>query len=473
MKKLTAVIILIAAVAVSGCQAPPAQKEAAELKGREEQAEIVKEQEKEDGMLEIFESMIASGADAGELGIFMRENISLVSKGDAERMLELLVIEQQGMIERINGLVFRPEYMDALNVDMNGILDRELISSISNEKVRDDFQSMADGFLTLVRYEETPSVETDWEEINGLSEYFSDDFAEMARLFDKMQNYRYNRNEPDFETIYADAARTEELILGNDESFLTWQSDKLYKKQIGNLFIGPEGSYFGAFISKAGEPYESLIAASKKYPDSALTSLVMELDEGENADFTDIVDKVDAFAAFGLNSPANAVWVRVDGGETLQGMLYVSMEGDSIAEKRINDKINETATGLKDSLGIEDGTSYMNMLMFGNRNYLSMIISASGTDENGDFKYKERRMVMDMNTGGDMRITDFLGMPWDDLRPQLEEITGKQIDLISGFNIDRAGLSLIIERDGSEYSDYAVVTFDELTDYVPMEAFYK
>lgn len=45
--------------------------------------------------------------------------------------------------------------------------------------------------MTVVRYEETPVVETDWKALNQLSDYLSNDFGQVLELYQKIQNYQY------------------------------------------------------------------------------------------------------------------------------------------------------------------------------------------------------------------------------------------------------------------------------------------
>ncbi len=473
MKKVMYIIILMTLMLSTACKTIPASNETGESAEGEVSPEKEIEIEMEESVMDRFGELIVKGANAGDLGFFVRDNIADVSETEAEKMIELLVIEQQGMIERVNGLIYKPEYMDALNGAMEGVLNPALIPSISDEGVRADYQNLSDGFLTIVRYEETPSVETDWEALNGLREYFSDDFAEMTRLYDKIQNYRYDRREPNFKAIYEDALRTEELIFANQESFLTWQLDKLYRRQTGNLFIGAEGSYVGSFVSKNGEPYDSLIEASEEHPEAELSALVRALNDSDTEDFNTVVDMVNTFDAFGLKSLVKAVQGRNDVGNEIEGLIYVSIEGNPSIEKKINDTINETALDIKDLLGIENDISYRSTIMFGNGKYLSMIISASGTSETGDFEYEDRHIVIDMKTGEPISITDLFGIPWEDLSVELEVLTGKNIEAIPDFYLFRMGLAINIARENGEYYDYAVITFDDLIKYIPMETLYK
>jgi hypothetical protein len=477
MKKATMVLLVAGIMVLAGCSPAPVEDREVKEPPKEDSesvAEIVDEEIiTERGIIMEMEELVASGGQAGELGLFVRRNISEASVEEAEKMIEILVIEQLGMIEKVNSVIYKPEYMDALNKDMKGVLNPELILNIEDEDVRGVFQDMADGFLDIVRYEETPVAETDWETLSELNKFFSEDFSAMVTLYDKIQNYKYNRMEPDFSTIYKDAVRTEELIFGNGESFLTWQLDKLYKRQVGRLLIGPEGSYIGAFVSKSGEPYESLIAASGEHPEAMLSGLVRRLDMAKNADFNEVVDVVNTFGAFGLKSPAKAVQGREDGGKELEGLVYFSIEGEPSIEKKINDALNDKALQLKDSLGIEDDISFRSTIMYGNGNYLSIIISASGTSETGDFEYEDRHVVIDMKTGESISITDLFGIPWEDLSVELEALTEKNIEDIPDFYLFRMGLAINIARENGEYYDYVVITFDDLIKYIPMETFYK
>jgi len=472
--------VLIAIVALALCFSLACKETSIEQEGQTPEVplesqtlEEEQEKEEEESAFGEFKDLVASGADSDQLGIFIKDNIGKLSAQEAEAMIEALVIEQQQAISEMNGLIYMPEYMDALNNEMKGILDPDLIPSIENEEIRSFYQAISDGYLTVIRYEESPTIETNWEAIYGLGEFFSDDFEEMTYLLDKVQNYRYDRINPDFKSLYEDAVRTEELIKKNDSSFLTWQLDMLYNRQIGNLFIGPEGSYMDAFINKSGEPYTSIVEAAKEYPEAEISKLAMKLDESQSNDYNSISKQIDAHKAFGLKSSAQVVIGDGSGAEETENLFFVSIKDNPDAENKINNLIKDSVMELKKALGVDKEIFYGNRVMFANSNYLNIAIYVSASDESGKFLYRDKNMVLDMHSGEIIGLEDIFEMPWQKLKGQLEDLTGKTIEENTPFYIGGIGIELEIERPESEYSDYAVITYDKVARYVSMEKFYK
>ena len=78
-----------------------------------------------------------------------------------------------------------------------------------------------------------------------------------------------------------------------------------------------------------------------------------------------------------------------------------------------------------------------------------------------------------MESGEEMDISDLFQMPWSDLKPELESLTGKSMEEMPDFYIGRLGIELEIASSESEYGDYAVITYDDVAKYIPMEKFYK
>lgn len=472
MKRIVTIVMAFAMAFLIGCGGPVAKEpEAPPIPEAEEEAATMPELE--EGLMEEFEALASSGAHAGELGLFIRGHMDETDPGDAERMVEILVLRQQRLIEHMNRVIYEPPYMEALNVAMEGVLSPERVPLIQDEVVRSDFQNMADGFLTIVRYEETPVAETDWEALSALNPYFSEDFATMTTLYDKIQNYKYNRREPDFDAIYADAVLSESLILSNEKSFLTWQLDKLYQRQVSSLLVGPEGSHIDVFVAKDSGIYRTLMAAADAHPHARVSALVKEMDKADATDFKQVMDKVEVFDVFGLKSPIELVFNRSEAEESLVGIKYVAWEGEPEKMQAINDLINAQALGLVPNPEETAEVAFNNYISFGNDAFFSMYLSGSYMDADGSFNYEETYLTIDLATGKAIGLDDFLGRPFEVFKEDLEEITGQAYETMPQFAIDRDGIALNAQQGDSPYSRYAFISFDELAAYVPMERFYK
>ena len=420
-----------------------------------------------------FEALVEEGAKADELGLFIRERIGEASPEEAEAMVEALCLRQEALIHRMHILIWEPEYMEALNGAMGGVLDPEKIGLIGDEAARRDFQALSDGFLTIVRYEETPAVETDWAALSGLKERFGEDFAEMTVLYDKIQNYRYDRRNPDFKAIYADAVRTEDLIFANETSFLTWQLNQLYDRQAGALLVGPEGSYIGAFVEKAGEPYESLLASAEVYPCAKLSGLVARLEAADLEDFQAFMSIYNSYKVFGLGSGFSLSENRPDDGQALAGLQYLEAPGQPDLERDVNEALNEQALRLSGAMACEEEPSHGSYILYGNDHYLSLILSTNCVREDGFRDYREKYFVFDLKTGKAMTIADFLDMPGEEALKTLETLTGNSFESLPDFSLDDKGVSLTWETSEGAFPDYAYIPMGDLMPYVDPRQWYK
>jgi hypothetical protein len=184
---------------------------------------------------------------AASIGTFIRTTELTVSGQTGDLLLERLILTQFDTIEKMKQRLFQDEYLTALNETMGGILDGTKIKDIANETVRQDYQEIFDSFLKIVRYEETPVIEPDWSALTAYSNFFSNQVSAMIDLRDKQQ-HRYYVGEPlNFDLLAEDIVLTEQLIRNTKNKFVSWQLNQLYDRQIGNLLLGPEGSFLEGF----------------------------------------------------------------------------------------------------------------------------------------------------------------------------------------------------------------------------------
>lgn len=239
--------------------------------------------------LDLFEAK----NDAADLGIYIRENIKDVEKDDAEKMIGLLLVSQTEIIDGFIEKLFAPEYLRALNEDMGGILDKNKLEDIQDENVRKDYKKLVDGFMTIIRYEETPVVETDWKELNKqLSSYVSEDLGEIMGLYQKIQNYEYNRKELDVQSIGEDIIRTEAIMKEEKSDFIYTKARELYELQIYALLVGPEGNHLDFFVNKSSREYKEILELRDSYPESDLGQLIEDLDKGNYKEGMEILELI-------------------------------------------------------------------------------------------------------------------------------------------------------------------------------------
>ncbi len=474
MKKMLLLIIAITFLTF-GCQdqAPPPETETPpaveEPEPPEESGEEVEppEEPSQDLVNELDLMLGEEEAGAAEIGLFIREHEATASSSEMERMVEKLVLYQASLAEEINRKIYSEPYMKALNGAMGGVLTPDKVDDIEHEEARKDFQKMVEAHMTVVRYEETPVAETDWEALKAYEDAVSQDFSRMIVLRDKMQNNRYGRQDIAFEEIIRDLVETEEMIQSNEVSFLTWQLDRLYDRQVSALFVGPEGSYLDTFISKDSDLYQTLVKGASDYPETGFAQLVKALEDADTTDFQTLNDIVLNFNTFGVKGSGEVVKARLDGGESFSDLSYVHLPQEAEKEKTINDLINQVANSME--LPEE---AFMNNHFYGiNDHYMSLSISATYTTEQGEYKFNEELVTINLDSldretlrnmlereGGNVSVTEmFSTAPYD----------------IDNFVIDGPGFRLKWQVEGQEQEENGRLWFYELENFMSLDKLYR
>lgn len=476
MKKLW-VIAIVMLLMVSGCKSIIQEPEETDIPLETTIETIVEEEpiieQPTESVLSIFNEMVKGNAKASELGLYIKDNIAEASTEEAEYMIEMLIIYQEELIQKMHDVIYNPGYMKALNQTMGGILDGELVDQIEDDIIREDYQNLLDAYLIIVRYEETPVVEVDWERINQLNVYFSEDFATLTRFYDKIQNYRYNRVELDVPAIAKDAYLIEQIILNNEKSFLTWQLEMLYERQVAALLIGPEGSYIGLFVDRTGKEYEALVDIVDEYPDAKLSDLIRTLNDEDNDDFQENLNLINDYNMFGLRSDNKLVSDSFIKGNDTYELNLISMPNNPGLEEKVNNEILKSTEVLKETMGGEGDYSFYSYPVFGNDKYFSMLMSVSQLNSQDNYGYLDLFLTIDLKTGKSVTLEEFIGKPFSEFKSEFERLKGITLNTMPEFYIDRRGITLRLVEEGEIWSNYAVYSIKELSSYIPLETFYK
>lgn len=422
-------------------------------------------------IIEEFDGMLPF-IKANEIGKFIDENIKLVDKVDAEYMIEMLVIYQSELINDMNMKIYNDDYMNALNIDMGGVINPDLIKNIENETIRKEFQILIDAKLKTVRYEENPVVETDWEEIKKYSEYFTDDFVRMIELNDMIQNHIFDYYYLDHETLVKDAVETEELILSTEKSFLSWQLELIYSKQMSYLLVGPEGEYIGAFITKDGLIYDKIIGYSEIYKGTHLGDLIDELVNIETDDFSVVGKIITENNILGLKSDKKAISKLLTVGDNdVFYMTLIEVLNDTELEEKINKTIE---TQVYNIIGDSEGQRLIfTMPVYGTDEYLSLIISFISISAEYGYESKIIFLTVDLETGEKVTLDEFFGLPFEEYKTYIEELKGITISEMPEFAMDNSGVNLLVLNEELGYEEYIMLSINEIIRYVDYSVFYK
>ncbi|MEA3422828.1 MAG: hypothetical protein U9Q80_03350, partial [Bacillota bacterium] len=424
----------------------------------------------ESHILDEFNELLSSGK-ADDLGKFIDENIEKADKTEAEYMIEMLVVYQSELINDMNMKIYNVDYMNALNVDMGGALSRDRIDNIKDEAIRKEFQGLVDAKLTIVRYEENPVVETDWEEINGLSNYFTDDFAKMTELNNLIQSHIYDYYYQDFDALVKDIMETEQLILSNEKSFLSWQLEIIYKKQVAALLVGPEGEYLGAFISKEGPVYDRVVEYDELYKETDLGDLLDALIKSEADDFSVLVNIIRSHNILGLKSDKKVTIYMLSDGVSTFNMLRVDIPGDSALEEKVNKLIDEQVNSL--SSDIEGQKLVFINPTYGTDEYLSLMISSTFINLESGYDFKSSFLTIDLETGEKVTLDEFFGSPFEEYRTSIEELKNLKLNEMPEFVMDSMGVILLVPIEKQDYPEHLMISVIKTMDYIDPWVFYK
>lgn len=443
------ILILIPIITMMGCKDGNLDKEQDIHIDRNEQIDINDIEAQK--IMDDFLDMIEPETTAVELGKFIRENISHVNKDQAEEMIKWLIIYQTEMINEFNEKIYKSQYLETLN-NMDWVLDESKMGKIENEEIKKGYESLIDGFLTIVRYEETPVVETDWEALSNLSEYISDDLGKTFEFYGKIQNYEYERGKLDVDGIMEDMIKTELILEKYESGFIYTLLNKVYSIQTYSLLVGPEGSYLGVFIDKNDEIYEEIINKKNEYPNTLTSKMIENIDKREYNEIMDVFNAIDEHLKFGIKSNNYIINKEFKENDIDYNIFQIVMKDDEEKQNRINSIIEQD---IEDFISkFEDTKPIMisaNSGFQGNK-YLSYssLITFPGEDYYGSEKYLTLYRTFDYINEKYIKIEDYLGIDFSEFQDYLERVKGEKVDSSPEFQITDRGIDLIIRDEEGE-----------------------
>ena len=419
----------------------------------------------EDPSLTSVKAFLTQEPSAAAIGSYIRspEIPIIVEAGDL--LLERLLLAQEDTVNTINRKIFDEAYMKALNETMGGVLDPSKIKDITDEAVRRDYQEAADGFLKVVRYEETPVLEPDWAVIATYNIIFSDESKEMIDLRSRLQGRYYYE---DSDLLASDIVITESKIKGAKQPFVRWQLKKLYKHQVSVLLIGPEGSYLSEYVSGDAAAMARITNYASAYQDSNLSRIAEKILAKSDINMMALSDLIQSSLAF----PPGDARVMADkesvSGETKLRILELSNFEDQALADKLNQEIEKAAAAMIKP-GIK-GQSVTAFLSFANNNYLGLNLANSYEDPQGNYQFQESFLTLDMATGNPISLDDLVGAPFESYVDRLMAVMRAQnpqnelvaLDPPVNFLVNDWGLQILIPRTDGNGSDYYGVSLNGL-----------
>lgn len=408
-----------------------------------------------------FMMLISPSSSSGDLGLYMKEHLKEATPEDAEMMLQWLLIYQTETKEFFNNNIYTEPYFEALNITMGGVVTPEKINDIEDDDVRQHYQTVVDGFMTVVRYEETPVLETDWTALTAYNDAFSDAYAKMLTLYSQVQ---FSNPEADMFAYAEQIIVLEDTIKDTEDGFLKSQLQAIHKIMVSDLLVGPEGMYIGTFVAKNDAVYNQLTSFAAKYPDSDFGILIQTLAKEEWTDFSGPQQLIKQYFYFGYDSDFIIYREDTTDADTQLELYRISSIHQPEIAEAVNDAVDAEIQAIANAEGV---TNYTVSIYpgYASAKDLSLFLSFRYVDEDNTV-YRERPMTFDMTTGKELLITEYLGMNEKDTLAMIETTTGSTFERLPYVEIWNNMIILRKAPDEPTDTYYAILTPKDLIPYV-------
>lgn len=408
--------------------------------------------------IEALEALVANDGRAADVVNFLEAHIGDVSSADADVMLDILLKMQTGLIQASHeGLLYEDAYMDALNNTMGGVIDPEKVGDIEDETVRAYYQSVIDSYLTMVRYEETPVVVTDWSKIKGLNAQYS----EGLQMAVDYSEYRELLRAEEVGVLVDRIFDMEAKILTLDTSFAKERLIATYDEYLSFMLSGPEGSYIYRLRDSEDSYTAKMKAAIENHLESgfAQTANVLindtEMDEMSRFQFLSAYRNNNAYIEY--------KWSEVTKDENgYPETRLVFMGEDSEIENKVNTIIQNAKDYLVKDLDQDKITAISMYRAYDITSDATITIFANYTDDQGITQNKMQTVNIDLMTGSLMSLEGLLGQVGDELLATIESLTGVTFTTVPDFNLISTGIMMTASENDINTNAYAVITKDQL-----------
>lgn len=409
-------------------------------------------------LIQNLENLVLNDADSVMVATYIRDNIKEASPEESDQMVEILLQMQTALIQRSHeGILYEPAYMDALNITMGGVLDPNKISKIENETVRSFYQSVSASDLTMVRYEETPVLETDWVKIKGYQATFTAPFQMMIDFHDDMRLFREENVEALANRIYA----MEEMLLKTPNGFAKDELTALYNTYVSRVLVGPEGSYLYRLVDKSDAYYKKMKVAIEGHETSGFAKVAKEMMlEGAKTD-NHLSNSVNDYR---LNNPYDEHHfqknVAEEGDIQVTTLIYEGV--DISVTKRINAILLSAVKELIESSGVTSNyqIDMYKSYLFGD--YVTIQIYNNYLTEDGESHYDEKAVNLDLKNGVLLTLKTLLKSDKNTVLDKINTVSDSNFASVPNFALTETGLLLTTSNESSPNAKHSVITKDQL-----------
>ena len=472
-KKLTALLILCLTLLLASCaQKVPDAVETPSASVPAEPSVQPSEAQPSVSVQTAAEVFLHEEPSASEVGRYLTENASSLTSFEGDLLLERLILLQQDVAYMMNVSIWDGAYMSALNDTMGGVLDPSKIDDIEDVEVKSAFSEAVAALMTVVRYEETPVFEMNWKQLESISGAFSPDADDMIVYRSRLQGNTYVGDPMNFDLLAADIAGVEEKLDALDNGFVSWQLRKVFTNQVGNLIVGPEGSFLDEYTDK-NSAYNLRLQKYAGMYGGRFGEICQNLYALKNEDSQTVMDYLSGALIFPPDYPLTAEIIVTEENGAWLSVPVLSGEDGALTDK-LNGAIRDTGISM-----IEDGridqtvSNYVTV----SGDYMSITFACGYLDDESQYHYVETGLVLDLTTGERVTLDDLVGIPFESYKDALlAAMRGYTIPtgLSQSFEISLtdSGMTLSLPSESGGWPDYYSVTFNGLRNFMDISRLY-
>ena len=390
-----------------------------------------------------FLKILTPDATTAVLKRYIDENIQSVSKQEAEKMIEYLLIYQT---ETIADFSITEGYFDNVYDDMN----QSVIDSISDKELKAGYKELLDSSLILKFSENYPYVDTNWESLKKYSKFLPEDYDRLFDLFIKLEGYEYNGDHVDVITLGEDIISTETIINSNVSNIYKKIRNKLYETQIYNLLLGPEASHMYLWSEKNSKEYSELMQLSDKYPKSTLSKIINDLDITQIEDISDGTTIISKYLTFGLDSNKYLEAINYNEGEAQYQTFQIKMPDNKQKENSINSIIKTDIDNYIKSKNIQDVLYLSTDLKYADEQYVSYEVFLSFKNSNGNEDNVYFYRTIDYIQEKFVTLEQYLGANINTINNELAGIIGEELETSPEFVVFSDEIHIISYNQNAE-----------------------
>lgn len=467
---------MLLSLIISGCSKASEVGDKNEIKDTKERAISKEEIAKQEEMNKKVLSFLEAEPSNDQIGSFIVNELNAYSDSN-DLLFERLILSSSEMARDLisyqhGSSESEEEFYNIIYFDLLDGFDPSKIEVIANDNLRALFTSAYNGFLTIIRYEETPVFELDYKRLNEYSQYFGDHVAHIIDYNSRLKDSSYvsglARN---YNQLVEDIVLTEGLLSKEISPFLKKELKSLLSAQLFQLFVGPEGSYFHE-IFESGDIKNGFIAEiPKKYPNTKIAEISNKLLSVENNDPIEYSNIIHFSSNYILDNDIVISNFAEENenyryeGFTLEGIdKNISLSIYNALSLEVNEYIDEKLINLR----IGAWVFYLN------DNYISVYLNRSYNTENGSYQYDEQFLNFDLKAGKKVNLNDLFDQTYGSYKLRLEKEIGFTVEenAIYNFYITQSGITLVLNDENYPFPQYVDIHHNTLRKFMDITKIY-